>query len=317
MNPLLLLIAPSLSAAITIILCLYAMPISRWLQVVDVPGHRKQHSEPTPLLGGIVLQVAILPIIAGLAISGLANAISATLLIWVGAVTAMSLLGFADDRHTLTPRDRLLVSFLVFSSAAIMDPLFNVGQLDFEHPSFALGLGTGWLSVAFMTLCCVGLVNAVNMADGKNGLVTGMCLGWLALLAYRAPAAFLPVVIVMMASLSIVFLFNLSGRLFLGDSGAYGMSTAIGLLAIAIYNAPGKHAGRSISADELMLLFSVPVLDSFRLTYARLKEGRSPMSADRNHLHHHLQRWFGWPVGLLVYLLVAIGPTALVWAAKT
>ncbi len=264
-----------------------------------------------------MLQVAILPIVAGIAIARMAGAPAESLIIWVGAVASMSLLGFADDRHTLSPRDRLLVSFLVFSSAAILDPLFNVGQLYFEHPVFGIGLGSRLLSVAFTTLCCVGLVNAVNMADGKNGLVTGMCLGWLGLLAWRAPVDFLPVIIVMMASISILFLFNLSGRLFLGDSGAYGLATAIGLLAIAVYSAPGRHAGRAISADELMLLFSVPVVDSFRLTYVRLRDGRSPMSADRNHLHHHLQNWFGWPAGLIVYLLVALGPAALVWAAES
>lgn len=317
MNPMFVFVASSLSAAMTTILCLCAMPISRWLQVVDVPGHRKQHSHPTPLVGGIVLQVAILPIVAGIAVAGMAGVSAEAMIIWVAAVASMSLLGFADDRHTLSPRDRLLVSFLVFSSAAILDPMFNVGLLYFEHPSLGFGLGPRWLSVAFTTLCCVGLVNAVNMADGKNGLVTGMCLGWLGLLAWRAPVAYLPVIAIMMASISILFLFNLFGRLFLGDSGAYGLATAIGLLAIAVYSAPGEHAGRAISADELMLLFSVPVLDSFRLTYARLRDGRSPMSADRNHLHHHLQNWFGWPIGLIVYLLVALGPTALVWTVES
>ena len=108
-----------------------------------------------------------------------------------------------------------------------------------------------------------------------------------------------------------MFVFNMMGRLFLGDGGAYAIATAIGLLAIMVYNTPGIHTLRAISADQLVLLFVVPVADSFRLTYKRLRQGRSPMSADRDHLHHHLQDRFGWPAGLLVYWLVAFAPATI------
>jgi hypothetical protein len=36
------------------------------------------------------------------------------------------------------------------------------------------------------------------------------------------------------------------------------------------------------------------------------------MSADRDHLHHHLQDKFGWPGGLAVYLVLALLPAALI-----
>ena len=104
----------------------------------------------------------------------------------------------------------------------------------------------------------------------------------------------------------VLFVFNIRGKLFLGDGGAYAIATAIGLLAIMVYNTPGTHTLRAISADELILLFVVPVADSFRLTYKRLREGRSPMSADRDHLHHHLQDKYGWPFGLVIYLAIAL-----------
>jgi len=94
--------------------------------------------------------------------------------------------------------------------------------------------------------------------------------------------------------------------LFLGDGGAYAIATAIGLLGIMVYNTPGTYAFRAISADELVMLFAVPVGDSFRLTYKRVRQGRSPMSADRDHLHHHLEDRFGWPAGLIVYWITSL-----------
>jgi UDP-GlcNAc:undecaprenyl-phosphate GlcNAc-1-phosphate transferase len=308
-------LAPLYCAVVTLILCALALPICRWLNILDVPDVRKRHARPTPLVGGLALLLAAVPAVVAAAFSTARAEWSGHILAWVFAVSAMTLVGLADDRHTLSARDRLLVSFLVFGSAAVVDPLFGVRVLDFKHLGFQLGLWTGWFSVIFTVICGVGLVNAVNMADGKNGLVIGLCIGWLCILALRAPPPLTTLIVCLLATLSVLLVFNLTGRLFLGDGGAYGLATAIGLIAIATYNTPGSHAGRAVSADELMLLFAVPVLDSFRLSYVRLRQGRSPMSADRDHLHHHLQNALGWPMGLVVYLTLALLPAAAVLAA--
>jgi UDP-GlcNAc:undecaprenyl-phosphate/decaprenyl-phosphate GlcNAc-1-phosphate transferase len=315
MNMLIVALASFLCAGITYFLCINAKQICLKLGLMDVPDERKHHASVTPLMGGVTLQFAVIPLLLLLALTAAPSGWVNKLLIFVAAVAAMTIIGLADDRHTLSARDRLLASFLVFGSAAIIDPLFNVRVLSFAHPAFEIGVGTGWLAVIFTSICGVGLVNAINMADGKNGLVIGLCLGWLALLGARAPEAMLPVLLVISAAWFVLLIFNMRGRLFLGDGGAYGIATAISLVAISTYNVPGAHAGRAISADELMLLFSVPVLDSFRLTFVRLKRGQSPMAADRDHLHHHLQSRFGWPAGLLVYWGISLLPSAVVLLA--
>jgi UDP-GlcNAc:undecaprenyl-phosphate GlcNAc-1-phosphate transferase len=303
--------AATASAVVTLLMCLYARPICAALRIMDIPDARKRHTHPTPLVGGVALLFAVVPLVlASTLASGATETLPATM-IWAAAVTAMALVGLADDRHTLTARDRLLISFLVFGSVAIIDPLFNVRVLEFRFFTAEIGLATGWLAVAFTAICCVGLVNAVNMADGKNGLVIGMTLGWLLLLGMRAPAGLLPLVAITGAAWAILLVFNLRGRLFLGDGGAYGIATAVGLLSILIYNSRAETGQRPIHADELMVLFAVPVLDSFRLTFSRMRRGLSPMAADRNHLHHHLQDRLGWPRGLFVYWIMALLPCGL------
>jgi UDP-GlcNAc:undecaprenyl-phosphate/decaprenyl-phosphate GlcNAc-1-phosphate transferase len=301
--------ATFLSGVVTLLLCLFSRQICTALGIMDVPDERKLHRRATPLMGGVALELAFIPIAGALILIATPPAWQPSLLIWLASVGTMTLVGLADDRHSLSARDRLFISFLVFGSAPILDAMFNVRVLSFEYFGFELGLGTSWMAVIFTALCCVGLVNAVNMADGKNGLVIGLCLGWTALIALRAPAPILPLIAALAATLVVLLAFNLRGRLFLGDGGAYGLATAIGLLAIMTYNTRGSHAGRAISADELMLLFAVPVLDSFRLTFVRMRRGQSPMAADRDHLHHHLQNWFGWPAGLVVYWILAIAPS--------
>lgn len=301
-----------LCALIAIFLCLNAERLCTYLNLMDIPLGRKQHRHATPLMGGLVFLIAFVPASLLHIVVGVSERWLVSILIWLGCVASMALVGLADDRHSLSPRLRLAISFLVFATAAAVDPTFNVRVLDFEVPKLTLGLGTWWLAIIFTVVCCVGLINAINMADGKNGLVLGLSLGWLGIFALRAAEPLLPLIGILACALTILLIFNLRGRLFLGDGGAYAIATALGLLAIMIYNSPGSKMLRAISAEELVLLFLVPILDSLRLTYTRVRQGRSPMSADRDHLHHHLQNKFGWPTGLLVYWFVALSPAALV-----
>lgn len=284
-----------------VLLCLNAERMCTSLNLIDTPVGRKKHNAPTPLMGGITLLGSFVPVALAFIFMDASERWVGSLLVWVGCVSAMALVGLGDDRHSLSPRLRLIVSFLVFSTAAAVDPTFNVRVLDFNLPPLTLGLGTWWLAIIFTVICCVGLLNAINMADGKNGLVLGLSLSWLAILATRAVGPLLPLIGLFAVVLMVLFVFNMRGKLFLGDGGAYAIATAIGLLAIMIYNTPGTETLRAVSADDLVLLFFVPVGDSVRLSYKRIRQGRSPMSADRDHLHHHLQDKFGWPVGLLIY----------------
>jgi UDP-GlcNAc:undecaprenyl-phosphate GlcNAc-1-phosphate transferase len=237
-----------------------------------------------------------------------------TMYLWLGASGLMALLGLADDRYTLSATLRLLLSLVLLAGLAYSDPAYNIRFLVFETPSFAIGFGALLPAVLFTAFCSVGLANAVNMADGKNGLVIGLSLAWVILLALRAPSPLWPICALLISALLVLLAFNLSGRIFLGDGGSYGFSTCIALLAILIYNRQGTHNGRLVSAEELMLLFSVPVADSIRLVISRTVSGRSPMAAGRDHLHHHLQDSFGWPGGLLIYYMVALLPACVLWA---
>jgi UDP-GlcNAc:undecaprenyl-phosphate/decaprenyl-phosphate GlcNAc-1-phosphate transferase len=295
----------------TIMLGIFAPKLCKKMGLMDVPDARKTHQRPTPLLGGLALALAALPVslIFGIFLSS--NELRPSILIFISAAIAMVLMGMEDDRRTLTARNRLILSLIIFASVATFDPLFNIRVLRFGNAAFEIGMGVAAVGILFTTICCVGLVNAVNMADGKNGLVIGLCLGWLIMLALRVPIGLLPFILILISCLAVLLIFNLRGSVFLGDGGVYGLGCVIGLLAIATYNSPGPVGGYALAAEELMLLFGVPVLDSFRLTYTRLRRGQSPMVPDRDHFHHHLQDKFGWPLGLLVYLVIALIPAAI------
>ena len=284
-----------------------AMAVGKALGLLDHPdGGRKLHARPTPLVGGIA--------VAGAAVAGSLLAFSQFAdphLVWLAlAVTAMFIIGVIDDRRHLAPLLRLGVALLVLGIGVAAAPDFQLGVLRFSGISEPLLLGS-YFGLAFTLLCLVGLLNAVNMADGKNGIVTGLGIVWTIVLAAHAAPPLWPLLAAVFTALLVIWGFNMRSKLFLGDGGSYALSALFGLLAILVYNG----AGSNMFADDVALLFAIPVFDTIRLMVARVAGGRSPFHADRDHLHHHLFARIGWPRGLWVYMAIAALPNcaALVW----
>jgi UDP-GlcNAc:undecaprenyl-phosphate GlcNAc-1-phosphate transferase len=300
-------------AAVAALVGRHAMAIGQRLQLLDFPdpaGGRKLHATVTPLVGGVALLVAVL--VAGFTLLALAPAEGERpALIWfLVTVTGMAMVGLADDRFGLTARTRLLVAASLIVAAAAQVPDFRLAFLVFAGQE-RLVLLPGIAGVAFTLLCLVGFLNAVNMADGKNGLVIGQALIWSAVLLVRLPANLMPMVAAIAGALLVLFWYNMRGRLFLGDCGSYGLSAMFGLLAVYGWNLGFP----DMRADDIALIFAVPVFDTLRLIVHRTLAGKTPFTPGRDHLHHYLHARWGWPRPLpWVLALVAIpNAGAILW----
>lgn len=287
----------------------YAASLGKLFGLLDFPdeaGGRKRHARVIPLIGGLVLAVVGIGAIGatlGL-IPDLAPGVERHLL-WLGvAIAAMSVIGVADDRFELSVRARLGLAALVLLLVIATAPDFSLTFVRFTGQARLHMLGP--YSVGFTLICLVGLLNAVNMADGKNGIVVSLGLIWSAVLLVRLSGPMLPVLTATTAALAVLLWFNMRSRLFLGDGGSYAVSALFGLLAIYAYN----HDFATVRADDIVLMFAVPVLDTIRLVIARTVERRSPFSGDRDHLHHFLDTRFGWPRGLWIYVALVAVPNA-------
>ena len=292
-------------AALALGLCLAAAPLGRFLGVVDVPdGRRKTHSRETPLVGGIA---TVLPVLA-MAVVLASTTSFAPLYASLAVILALFLLlGLVDDRRhiRLRPLWRLGISVAASIAVLVAVPGLELTFLKFSFLTNTIFLGG--FGLAFTVLCLVGLQNAINMADGKNGLVIGLVLIWTVGLLHFAPAHVEPVLIAFALGLAIALPFNLSGRLFLGDSGTYAISILVGVLTLYAYNVNFA----ALPADLVALWFLIPIVDCLRLMVARMIAGRSPFSSDRHHLHHMLWSLLPQPIGLLAYLGLVGVPFAL------
>lgn len=287
-----------------------ALPLGRLFGLLDFPdpnGGRKQHDNITPLVGGLAVAASVILVAAMLLLQvGLAISVHTHLAWFAFGISGMYLIGLTDDRFALGPKIRLALAFIVLLLLVLYAPDFGLPFLRFSGTDrvwFLDDAGQG-----FALLCLVGLLNAVNMADGKNGLVSGICLIWSLTLLVRCPAPLLPVLVATIVALAVVMYFNLRGKLFLGDGGSYALSGIFGLLAIYIYN----HEFAVVRADHIAVLFAIPVFDTIRLMTVRIRRGQSPFAGDRTHLHHYLALRWGWPrKGLFIYLALVAVPNVL------
>ena len=278
----------------SLLILLNASAIGAKLEIMDIPDNfRKKHARPTPLVGGLAIMI---PVVLWAGVSLLwgpqsdLRLMQAVLLCGAGA----TLVGYADDQRSTSPSSRLLSLFLLMGMAVVIDPALIPAQLNWG--SFEPTRIPEWFAVVFVAVAMTGYVNAVNMADGQNGIVSGMFVIWAICLLLVSGGSTANVAQVLFVTVLATFVFNLAGRVFLGDSGSYGIAFVYGLLAIDAHNNMG------VSAETIAVWFFIPVMDCIRLMVARALQGQAPSNGDSDHFHHRLQLRVGRAAGLCTYL---------------
>ncbi|MBQ0771486.1 MAG: UDP-GlcNAc:undecaprenyl-phosphate GlcNAc-1-phosphate transferase [Parasphingorhabdus sp.] len=291
----------------TVALILAGGGLAKKLGLMDVPGGRKKHMHPTPLMGGLTIILIILPLMVAYSLffpSYFQGAILA--IATVGGLIAA--LAIVDDRVHISPIIRLAISALFFGVAMSLVPGLQIGAITWDGGAGYISLGR--YTIILTVVALIALINAVNMADGKNGLVTGLCFGYSLILLVSARSDLAPILGILVGATSALFVFNLTGKIFLGDGGSYGLAAFVGMFAIYVY----QRSDILISADQVGLMFMIPVGDMARLMIARIRAGESPMKPDRNHLHHLLQERIGWRNGLFTYWGMVFLPNIVAFA---
>jgi UDP-GlcNAc:undecaprenyl-phosphate GlcNAc-1-phosphate transferase len=303
MSAMMIVFLDCIAVATALIICASATTIGQFLHVMDHPDSaRKIHRQPTPLVGGIAILIPLLVWLGGaLAAGAIKDQQFASMIILCAA--GVGLAGFADDQTGTTPLSRILALLVFLGVALALMPGLIAHSLNwgsFEPTPLPPVVYAGVIAVTF-----AGIVNAVNMADGQNGLVPGMFVIWSLCLVLAGDPLVTPVAAVIAAAGIVVLVFNIRAKLFLGDCGSYGVTFALGLLALTAY-AHGR-----ITIETVTVWFYIPVADCLRLIITRRWEKRSPFAPDTNHFHHRLQSKLGVQYGLVAYLACVAGTSLL------
>lgn len=294
-------IMAAISSLLITALILKGGGLAKRLGLIDVPGGRKKHLRPTPLMGGLAIMLVIAPLMIACTVINPYHFQNAIISI---AAVGFLITGLAtiDDRLHIPAVFRLIISAFLFGVAMWWVPGLQIGTVSWSGGTEYISLGR--FTIFLTVLSLVAFINAVNMADGKNGLVTGLCFGFSLILFIGARSELAPFLSILVGATFALFIFNLKGIIFLGDGGSYGLATLIGMFAILIY----QRSDILVSADQIGLMFMLPVGDMARLMIERIHAKKSPFEPDRNHLHHLLQDWIGWKAGLFLYWCMVFVP---------
>lgn len=316
-----------------------ATPLSIWLAqkygILDKPDARKVHSHPIPRWGGLAIYIGVLVGLLGVYIGfphfhalldfrqyiyehgRMVDILSidkqfAGILVGLTIVVA---LGMCDDRKPVPALIKLLLQII----AVMVILVYGVGINGLRLP----GLGYQHFPILIAEIVTVfwilGFMNAINLADGLDGLAAG--------LAAIASATFLAVAVIQSGTESVfiskqlklaaILSAVLSGsclgflpynffpaKVFMGDGGALGIGFLLG--AITVIGTLKTTAVLSIMIPVIVV--ALPVLDVSLAMVRRYKKKSRIMEPDKEHLHHRLMArgWTAREVVLLVYVLTLI-----------
>ncbi len=288
----------ALALAVSVVLTPLSTTLGQRWQMVDRPGPRRRHTGAVPRTGGIALWGSFLLVLGAYLLLPRVTAMEEQawfpvsqdaremrrILALMGGTLFCALVGLADDKWNLHARYQYLAQFL----AALIAMAGLIFIKDVNNPLQAGLLWgpegfPGWLVFLVTTFWFMGCMNTVNFLDGLNGLAAGvvailavvLILHMLVVLPEpQASVAVLPTILA--GSLLGFLCFNLARRRpFMGSSGSF----FLGFAAAAI----GIMGGAKIATVTMVL--GLPIADVAWLMYSRLRRGRAPWHAGRDHLH--------------------------------
>lgn len=285
-----------------------AMILGRRLGLIDIPGGRRLHANPTPRSGGIAVFAAYHLSIFSLCLLGLTCSAHPAFHEWsVQAFWASSIvfaLGVVDDRFEVKPLVKLLGQML--AAAAAWHFGFRLERM--------IGIEFNPVLDFFATsLLFLAGMNAYNLIDGMDGLASGLAtvtaigLASLNLIMGNTEMA---VASIALAGVCVGFLrYNFHpARVFLGDSG----SMFIGFMLIALTLGTNARSAATLMLIVPLLTLGVPLIDTALAIWRRtLRKSYTPgakiSQGDRDHLHHRLARngLTQRRVAVLLYILQA------------
>lgn len=209
-----------------------------------------QKKSGTPTMGGVIIQLACL---VGILVMAVNKAIDIKLILVIITSLGFGLVGFVDDfimlvlkrAEGLTPKQKIafqiLISILVlYLYKANYPNEFGRFFIPFINQSVDLGIFSYFIYIFVL----IGTVNAVNLTDGLDGLVTSVSLPVLGFIYFITKN------VASLNSFSLVFLGALLGFLvyntnkasvFMGDTGSMtigGMVAAYAMVTGTIFLLP-------------------------------------------------------------------------------
>ena len=268
----------SILISLTLTLIIVLLPKNWVTDLDDLTGVQKFHHQPTPRIAGVPVFMSFF---IGLWYLDLQEVDYVFLLL---ASLPVFMGGLIEDIIVRVSPFKRMISIL---ASIVMMFVFLDIRIDFL--GFTLVdylLSNSIVSLLFTLLVVGGVVNAVNIIDGYNGLLIGYSIAVLLAIAYVANILGDDLVIqlslILIASLLGVFIFNFPfGKIFMGDGGAYFIGFMMAVIGLMLGN-----RNEEVSHWFILLLFIYPLYETaFSVYRKKIVRNTSPSQPDGYHLH--------------------------------
>jgi UDP-GlcNAc:undecaprenyl-phosphate/decaprenyl-phosphate GlcNAc-1-phosphate transferase len=276
--------------------------------MVDLPGPRKVHMQPIPLLGGLAMWAAIMLAIL-FAFDGPARAQSLGI---VTGATLVAAVGFLDDKGWLHHQIKLFAAMPIAAGILLAS---GIHAQVFE--TFVSGRSGYALDAVLTVFWVVGITASFSILDHMDGLCAGvaaMSSIFFAMIAYLNGQT-------LVATLAAAVLGGATGflrwnfkpaKIFMGDGGAMFLGFLMATLGLKLRL---EHASSISGWLVPILILGATIFDTTLVTISRSRRGLIPFTAPgKDHTAHRLAN-LGWGqrgAVLGMYLLGAVSGGAAV-----
>jgi Fuc2NAc and GlcNAc transferase len=267
------------------VLTMFLKKIAGVAGLLDIPNERSSHTVPTPRGGGLAIVVSSALAMGLLVIGGV---IPLRLFLAVGGGgAAVAIVGFLDDRGSLSAGVRLLVHFVAAAWAVLLAGHLGVIRLG----DVLIHLGPFGYALSVVTV--VWFLNIFNFMDGIDGIAASeaafVCGSMMLIAKFTGSAAGVAEASCVIGLASVGFLiWNWPpAKIFMGDVGSGYLGFVIAVLGVV-----GARHVSSVSWAWLTLV-GVFLMDSTITLVRRYLRGESVVIAHRIHAYQRAARRLG------------------------
>jgi UDP-GlcNAc:undecaprenyl-phosphate GlcNAc-1-phosphate transferase len=268
----------------SLLIALFAIPtiisVAYSKKILDIPNYRKVHEDLVPRLGGVAIFSGFMTAvnIFGILDHGVQQLLAGTLVLFF--------VGVKDDIMEVSVFKKFfaqvlacgIVMFVADIRITSFQGLFGIEELSIGY-SYAF---------TFLVILCV--TNSINLIDGLDGLSGTLILiasVFFGLHFYSVQIEYSYVAFALAGGTLGFLRYNLiNAKIFMGDTGSLVCGFTLAVLAIKFIELRVTTAAPAFAVAALF----IPLFDTIRVFVIRIFNGKSPFSADRNHIHHYLIR---------------------------
>lgn len=291
------------------------------MNLFDSQDERKVHSGNVPRLGGVSFFPSIVFTLM-MVISAMSIYSPITMWFGYGSITEVMmalagcvmlyLVGIIDDVIGVSYKFKFLMqiaaAFLVCVSGLWIKDLYGLFGIHSLHPLIGIPL-----TITLIVL----IINSINLIDGIDGLASGLCIiatvGYSIVFFLFDKNIYMLLACAMLGILIVFYFYNTLGKvgstkIFMGDTGSLTMGFLLAFFAIKVATLDRSMFHKDLEGAYFVYAASVvliPVMDVFRVFFARVRDAKGPFYPDKRHIHHKILA-LGYTMRQTRYMIFAL-----------